>query len=119
MEAVWVEDENVVCIHPGSAALLGREQVMRSWSNILLNAQPPDVRINVLSRTVSDALAVHVVEEYITPSGAPNTSVSLVLATNIYCKSDHDWRLLEHHASVPRTVHSAIATGSQSKPTLQ
>ena len=101
MDAVWADTE-VVCIHPGSTALVGREVVMRSWTHILTNAEPPDLGVEVLSRTVRDKLAVHVVEEHLTPVTDSSASTLVVLATNVYCLEGDGWRLLEHHASTPR-----------------
>ncbi|NNF96328.1 MAG: SnoaL-like domain-containing protein [Halobacteria archaeon] len=101
MDAVWA-DTGVICIHPGSTALLGRDVVMRSWMNILTQADPPNLHIEVLSRTVSNDLAVHVVEEYIAPVNGSPESTSVVLATNVYCLEADGWRLLEHHASIPK-----------------
>jgi len=101
MDAVWAEAE-VICIHPGSTALLGREAVMRSWINILTQAEPPNLHIEVLSRTVANELAVHMVEEHITPVTGSPESTSVVLATNVYCLETNGWRLLEHHSSIPR-----------------
>jgi uncharacterized protein (TIGR02246 family) len=119
MEAVWADD-GVVCIHPGSSALLGRDAVMRSWSNMLLNAEPPNIRINVISRTAGNGLAVHVVEEHISSGYGDAASVSMVLATNVYRQEDDGWRLLEHHASVPRFPQTDMnAASSSHKPTLQ
>ena len=117
METVWALDD-VVCIHPGSSALIGREAVMRSWANMLLNAEPPMIRINVLSRTAGDGLAVHVVEEHITSGYGDTASVSSVLATNLYRKEDDGWRLLEHHASMPRLQRNDAGKVSH-KHTLQ
>lgn len=101
MDVVWADAE-VICIHPGSTALVGRKVVMRSWSNILTNAEPPNLKVEVLSRTVNDELAVHVVEEHITPATGFPEPTSVVLATNVYCLEADGWRLLEHHASMPR-----------------
>jgi len=102
MNAVWADDD-VICIHPGSSALIGHDAVMRSWINILTDADPPNLHIEVISRIVCDKLAVHVVEEHIAPvAGAPGTT-SVVLATNIYRHEDDGWRMLEHHASLPRS----------------
>ena len=119
MEAVWADDD-VVCIHPGSSALVGRTAVMRSWSNMLLNAEQPNIRVNVISRTTSSGLAVHVVEEHISSGYGDTASVSMVLATNIYRQDNDGWRLLEHHASVPRFPKTGTNDASSSqKPTLQ
>lgn len=102
MDMVWARSE-VICIHPGSTALVGRNVVLRSWKNILMDAEPPHLHIEVISRILHDKLAVHVVEEHIMPvAGAPGTT-SMVLATNIYRHGDDGWRMLEHHASVPRS----------------
>ena len=35
MMAVWAEDEEVVCVHPGGARLIGQDQVRDSWRQIL------------------------------------------------------------------------------------
>jgi len=96
----------VICIHPGSTALVGREVVMRSWSNILTGAEPPTLKVEVLNRIAGDELAVHVVEEHISSvTGSPEPT-SVVLATNVYCLETDGWRLLEHHASMPRPIQT-------------
>lgn len=101
MDAVWADAE-VICVHPGSAVLIGREVVMQSWSHILTNAEPPSLNVEVLSRTMCNELAVHVVEEHIAPvTGSPEPA-SVVLATNVYCLESDGWRLREHHASISR-----------------
>ncbi len=98
MGRVWAETE-IICIHPGSSVLVGREKVMRSWSHILTNAEPPTLNIEVVSRIKQNGLAVHVVEEHLTPEAGVPESTVIVLATNIYCLSTDGWRLQEHHAS--------------------
>ncbi|KPJ88420.1 MAG: hypothetical protein AMJ53_16845 [Gammaproteobacteria bacterium SG8_11] len=118
MEAVWA-GEGIVCIHPGSSALIGHQAVMRSWANMLLNAEPPNIHVNVLSSTITDGLAVHVVEEHITSGYGDSASVSMVLATNVYQHSDEGWRLLEHHASVPRFQKTGNAKVKHTQRTLQ
>ena len=117
METIWALDD-IVCIHPGSSALIGRGAVMRSWANMLLNAEPPMIRINVLSRITGNDLVVHVVEEHITSGYGDTASVSLVQATNVYRKEGGEWRLLEHHASMPRLQRSDAGKAPH-KHTLQ
>jgi ketosteroid isomerase-like protein len=104
MNDVWATD-GVVCIHPGSDALLGREMVMQSWGDILLNSELPSLRTEVLSRTVRNDLAVHVVEESIAPGGKSSDVISIVLATNVYRRDENGWKIVEHHASAPMARH--------------
>ena len=100
MNAVWSNTE-VICVHPGSMAIVGRDAVMRSWINILSQAEPPNLQIKLLSRTESDGLAIHLVEEHISPIRGAAEAASVVLATNIYCLEKDGWHLLQHHASLP------------------
>ena len=39
MMAVWAEDEDVYCVHPGGARLSGIEQVRESWRQIFASRQ--------------------------------------------------------------------------------
>lgn len=100
MSRVWA-DKGVVCVHPGSDVLIGRDAVMQSWAKILTNAAEPKIHINVLSKTVQDGMAVHLVEEYITPGGDKKSVTSIVIATNIYQRGDYGWRIIEHHGTAP------------------
>lgn len=95
MAALWADDD-VVCVHPGSGAIVGHEAVVRSWTHIFANAQRPEINFSVARRTQSGDLAVHLVAEEI--AGGSETVV--VLATNVYQKFDSGWLMIEHHASL-------------------
>ncbi|MCP5142182.1 MAG: nuclear transport factor 2 family protein [Chromatiales bacterium] len=99
MAAVW--DADAVCVHPGGPLLRGHQAVMQSWTEILGNAEPPRIGFDVLQRTVSGDLAVHLVEERIHPKGKSSTHAAAVIATNTYVRRDGGWKLLAHHASLP------------------
>lgn len=96
MQALWAEG-NVVCIHPGSGAILGYEAVARSWKHILENSQPSEIRYTLTNKTVTDDMAVHIVTEEIMHEGSV---MAVVVATNVYQKFAHGWLMIEHHGSV-------------------
>ena len=100
MSRVWAEDD-VICIHPGSTLLRGRAAVLQSWVQILGGASRPSVRVQTISRVQHRDLAVHVVEERITPGGGSSATASVVLATNVFRLIADAWYLIEHHASLP------------------
>ncbi len=102
MKTVWADDD-IICVHPGAQALSGYEPVTRSWRHIFINAELPDIRINVLRQTVNGTLAIHVVEEHI--SAGMNNPSAVVLATNVYKQYDAGWLMIEHHASMIRGNH--------------
>jgi len=95
MAALWAKG-NVVCVHPGSAAILGYDAVIRSWEHIFSNARMPKIHVELLKRTVGHDIAVHVVTERI----GDGEDSALVLATNVYQKFTEGWLMIEHHGSL-------------------
>jgi len=98
MMAVWAEEEEVYCIHPGGPRLAGIEQIRESWRQIFSSGA--GMRIQVRDAQVSRAalLAVHSVYEVITLSGERRAR-NAVVATNIYLNTPSGWRMIAHHAS--------------------
>ncbi len=103
MMAVWADDEDIVCVHPGGTRLVGAEHVRESWRAIFASGHT--LRFRLLQRqTLSGmSLAVHSVYEHIAVAGEPRTPAP-VIATNIYLRTEHGWRMLMHHASPAPSV---------------
>ena len=101
MSALWSQGD-VVCVHPGSGAILGHTAVMRSWHHIFSNAQKPEIKFSVVKRTHADGLAVHLVAEEIS---SEDVATVVVLATNVYQRGDSGWLMIEHHASLVTAPH--------------
>jgi ketosteroid isomerase-like protein len=97
MMAVWAEDEEIICIHPGGARLIGLEAVRDSWRGIF--AAGPRLRFRLLDPRIQAGrmVSVHNLVERITVSG--DLRPHLVLATNVYVLTTGGWRMLMHHAS--------------------
>jgi uncharacterized protein (TIGR02246 family) len=116
MMAVWSDDEEVVCVHPGGARLAGVEQVRESWRQIFAGGQTLRFRIRNQHALSAMTLAVHSVYEYISVAGETRAR-NPVIATNIYMRTDSGWRMVMHHASpapgspeheakrAPKTLH--------------
>lgn len=105
MAVLWANGD-VVCIHPGAAAIIGHEAVVRSWAHIFANAKRPEIKFTVMKKTVSENVAVHLVAEEISTGGGAAT---LVLATNVYEHIDGSWLMVSHHGSLvqqPRRGHT-------------
>ena len=96
--AVWSDDEEISCVHPGGPRVIGAGAIRAAFESIFangaVNARPERVR-----RLQTLSCAVHSVLEQIrimTPEG-PQTA--WVVATNVYLKTAQGWRLVLHHAS--------------------
>ena len=99
MHAVWDDDEDVTCVHPGWPMLRGRGRVMRSWALIFANTPYiqfflTDVRADVLGES-----AVVTCSENILTSVGDSAGDALVVATNVFRLRDDGWRLVVHHGS--------------------
>ena len=104
MQEVWADDE-IVCVHPGSHAIFGYDNIIRSWRHIFHEAEMPDIIFNVVNAIESEVLAIHVVEEHIVTG---NDSEIVVLATNVYQNFDDGWLMIEHHGSLIQSQAEGI-----------
>lgn len=98
MASLWADGE-VLCIHPGSAAIIGYDAVTRSWASIFDHAGSANIRNTIVKRTDTLDLSVHVVMEEMLDQ---EEVVAVVLATNVYQKIDASWLMIEHHGSLVR-----------------
>ena len=96
MAGLWA-DEGVVCVHPGSRAIIEYRAIVRSWENIFAHAHRSEIKYTLLNRALSSDLAVHMVVEEMISSGRV---AAVVLATNVYRKFDRGWLMIGHHASL-------------------
>lgn len=96
MMAVWLEQGNLCCIHPGGERLQTWAEIRSSWRAIF--SSNVNMQIEVLDKKVhlSEEVAIHYVKEQISVADA---SRGLVLATNIYTKQQGGWKMIAHHAS--------------------
>jgi ketosteroid isomerase-like protein len=119
MMAVWSEDEEVICVHPGGPRLTGQDQVRESWARLF--AGGPGARLQVANQVAISGmmLAVHSVHEIFTLAGAkPGDPLPApIMATNVYLRTAAGWRMIVHHAS-PAPVQSAPAPGAPSAPKI-
>lgn len=95
--ALWADDDEIVCVHPGAPRLVGHMAIRASWEAIFVHG---GVHIKPLQRHAvqSTLSATHnVVEEIASDTGQAERHV---LATNVYLKTAAGWRIMLHHASV-------------------
>ncbi len=115
MMAVWADDDEIVCVHPGGARLAGMAQVRESWRQILASGQTLRFRLREQQRINGMTLVVHSVYELIAVAGETRPR-SPVIATNVYLHTERGWRMVVHHAS-PAPAHPD-ADGKRAPKTL-
>lgn len=99
--ALWAEDDEIVCIHPGGPRLVGHEAIRQSWAAIF---ERGGVHIRAVQLHASHSLtaAVHNIVEEIhrAPEQPQQQPDHHILATNVFIKTAQGWRIVTHHASI-------------------
>ncbi len=96
--ALWADDDEITCIHPGAPRLQGHAAIRESWE-LIFQRGPVHIRPRHLHMTQNMLCAVHsVVEQVDTPESAWQDAH--ILATNVFLKTPLGWRMVMHHASI-------------------
>lgn len=96
--AVWSDDDDIVCVHPGGARSIGARAIRASFESIFANGGIP-VHPDSPRRVQSLDAAIHNVIEQIAIQSNEGPHTGYVIATNVYVKTTQGWRLVAHHAS--------------------
>ena len=112
MEQLWLQDPRIVCVHPGWRKLRGWGPIMTSWEGIFDGLFEAKVELGEIDVTMSDDLAILVVEENLTQKGYDGISRSQVLATNVFERVGEKWFMVLHHGS-------PVVSPAESEPPLQ
>jgi ketosteroid isomerase-like protein len=96
--ALWADDDEVVCVHPGGPRVVGAVAIRASFEAVFAHNAIPVTPEQVHRLHTLTAAVHHLVEriDITTPDG-PQTA--WVLATNVFLKTALGWRLVAHHAS--------------------
>ena len=96
--AVWLDDDDIACVHPGGPRLVGQAAIRASFEAIFANGAIPVLPQGV-RRLSALGCAVHHLVERIAITDVQGSRSAWVLATNVYVKTAQGWRLVTHHAS--------------------
>ena len=96
--AVWADDDDVVCVHPGGARMVGPQAVRAAFEAIFANGSIA-VHPEHVKRIHAMGSAVHSVLERIDVVTVEGPRTGWIVATNVYVKTGEGWRMVAHHAS--------------------
>jgi len=99
MEAVWLQEDWVRCLHPGWELLLGWEEVQRSWAAIFHSTGQMLISISrPLVQIVGDTAWVSCLED-VTTAQTDGISSALIETTNIFVRQRGRWLLVHRHTT--------------------
>ena len=96
--ALWAEDDDIVCVHPGGGRLIGHAAIRASWEAVFERG-PVHISVSRLHETHNMLTAVHSIVEEIHRSEGRQPDLHII-ATNVFLKTPQGWRIVIHHASV-------------------
>lgn len=96
--ALWADEEDIVCIHPGAPRLVGHASIRSAWESIFEQGgvQIRPVQLHVTQNMMT---SVHNIIEEVHRTTSRQQDIH-ILATNVYMKTPQGWRIVTHHASV-------------------
>lgn len=106
MARIWARSDDIVCVHPHGPQLVGYEQIIQSWQNILDNTAGFRIDVHLVNQFDDGEMAVRFVNETLINENSEAAPVT-VLATNAYRRTESGWRIILHHASPPPQVPEA------------
>ena len=118
MMAVWSEDDEIVCVHPGGPRIVGYAAVRASWAIIMQSGERLSVKITDVVQSQSGMMAMHSLFENIAPAGSPRERESVV-ATNIFARTASGWRMVAHHASAAPRQSAPVLTSVRSESVVE
>jgi ketosteroid isomerase-like protein len=96
--AVWSDDDEIVCVHPGGPRVIGASAIRASFEAIFAKGGIP-VQLESGRRMLWLGTAVHSVVERVSIQTDQGERAGYVIATNVFVKTAQGWRLVSHHAS--------------------
>ena len=96
--AVWGDDDEISCVHPGGPRMVGAAAIRASFESIFSHGVI-DVHPEKISRLQTMFSAVHSVLERVQMPMELGMVANWVVATNVYLKTPLGWRIVAHHAS--------------------
>ena len=96
--ACWADEDDIVCVHPGGARLLGAGAIRAAFDMMFTNGSI-QARAEKVHRVDSLGASVHSVLERIEVLTDEGLRHANVIATNVYQKTPLGWRMVAHHAS--------------------
>lgn len=111
--AVWADDDDVVCVHPGGPRVVGPVAVRAAFEAIFGNGAI-DVHPERVRRLHHHGCEIHSVLEQVRVMTDEGARTGWVVATNVFVKTAQGWRLAAHHASpgMPHDVDELVEAGS-------
>lgn len=118
--ALWADDDEIVCVHPGGGRVIGAAAIRASFEAIFAAGGGIPLQTEQVHRLQQLGCALHHLVERVEVPGPQGAQQAWVLSTNLYVKTVQGWRLASHHASpgMPEALPPSVSGSGESTSTL-
>lgn len=129
MQSVWLQADEIQCIHPAQPPLAGYDVVLSSWKELFESSSSSSSTpnnsvepVNVRLLSLKGCTAILVCEEHIHRTslqrgvGRKRELVKKIQSTNVFRKVNDQWYLIHHHGSwyaEPPTNNNSLQRGQR------
>ena len=99
LEALWLHEGWVRCVHPGWDVLVGWDAVKESYEEIVAGTRWMRVTPTAVDMVLFGDIGMVACTENITSASEGDVGLAVAQATNLFKKTEAGWRLFHHHAS--------------------
>jgi len=99
MDAVWLHEDWVQCLHPGWELLQGWEHVQESWASIFRSTVQQRVSISRPRACIMGDTAWVSCVEHVTSTFEAEFTTARVETLNIFVRRGGQWRMVHHHTT--------------------
>ena len=99
MGRVWNQNGVAHCIHPGWPVLRGADSILLSWKKIFENTDNLEIKLSDVEITTYGSFAWVSCQENLFSIHSAGVQTSTVHATNLFHKTNGQWKMIQHHAS--------------------
>lgn len=112
MDRLWCHERWVRCVHPGGDAIVGWEDVRRSWQQIFASTRWIRVTPTAVDVKVLGSVGMVACSENITAANEGDVGLAVAQATNLFRHTPAGWLMVLHHASPAPVQFTSPETGS-------
>lgn len=116
--ALWADDDEIVCVHPGGGRAIGAAAIRATFAAIFEAGGGVAARPEQMHRLSLPGAELHHLIERITVGGPQGPQEAWVLASNVYVKTLLGWRMAAHHASPGQPEELSMQGADASATTL-
>jgi len=110
MEAIWLHEDWVRCLHPGWDLIVGWDEVRESWAAVFRSTTQMRVAVSrPIVHVLGDTAWVSCIH-HITAAFEDGFSTAVIETTNIFVRRSGQWRMVHHHTTaLPERVPSGTS----------